>query len=514
MVIIKTYGRTTIYANYTEQELLSGTEEEREAKVLDIINNSIGIHEKNSAESKYLIDYLYGIQDIYIEKQKFTRPEINNMTVENWAYAFVDFKKTWLLGKPIQYVQLSGENGNEISILNKYCRYEGKKAKDMQAYEYILACGRAFRYTNIKPSTDMQGEEEEAPFELLNAPIADTEVVYSSKLGNEQLLSYIQTSMMYIKQEVNPITGKIDNVQVPYTEYTVYTKNRVYVINDKSGNLTVTETKPLFVNEHIITEYYMNEKRISMIEIGKDLFNDINYLESMDKDDMEQFVNAIMIFKNTEIDENELEAGKELGAIQISSSEGRDADVFLLQERLKAQDTQTYYTRLLTSLHQILGIPMAGDSGTVTSGDTGEAKLTGQGFTSAGIRAEGDETMFGMCDMKALKKVIKICKMSPKSDIKDLKSSEIDTKFQRDMSDNLLVKTQGLMNLYSCDIPREIANAIVGLFPDSNAVTKLQDEKFGEQTSKTNTNTNNTNIEIQKQNNDIQDTTQNDLQKK
>ena len=70
-----------------------------------------------------------------------------------------------------------------------------------------------------------------------------------------------------------------------------------------------------------------------------------------------------------------------------------------------------------------------------------------------------------------------------KSGIKVLKLSDIDSKFSRDTSDNLLVKTQGLLNLYQCDIPREIANSVVNLFNDANSVTKLQEKVFGPQAS-------------------------------
>ena len=51
------------------------------------------------------------------------------------------------------------------------------------------------------------------------------------------------------------------------------------------------------------------------------------------------------------------------------------------------------------------------------------------------------------------------------------------------MSDNLLVKTQGLLNLLSADIPREYALPIVNLFSDSNAVVKMMQDKFGDQVS-------------------------------
>ena len=103
----------------------------------------------------------------------------------------------------------------------------------------------------------------------------------------------------------------------------------MFTVSNEIGSITKKENtdKPLILGEHIITEYYTNRDRISLIEIGKDLFNDINYLESLDKDDMEQFVNAIMVFTNAEVDEKDLSEIKELGAVSISSTEGREAKV-------------------------------------------------------------------------------------------------------------------------------------------------------------------------------------------
>lgn len=522
MITISTYGRTVIKANITEEQLLALEGSKQEEAVLNILENSIPLHRNNSNDCKYLKAYLYGEQDIYKQKKKHTRKEIDNKTVENWAYAMVDFKKTYLLGKPIQYVQLDDSGEKEISDLNKYCRFEKKQAKDMMIYEDILSCGRGFRFTDTNKAFDTG--DSETPFQLINCPVEDTEVVYSSKLGNEQLLSFIETDMQTIAITINE-KGETVKETKTYQEYTVYLRNKVMVFDNKNGSLKVNkkETKPLLTKTHRITEYYVNPKRISLIELGKDLFNDINYLESMDKDDMEQFVNAIMVFTNAEIDEEGLKGMKELGAVCINSTDNKKASIDLLQGRLNATDTQTYYTRLLTALHQILGIPRATDTGTLTSGDTGKAKLTGQGFTSAGIRIEGDECMFGMCDTESLKCLLEICRTSNKSSIKELLASACDKIFQRDMTDNLLIKTQALQNLYACDIPRKFANSIIGLFGDPNSVTKEQERLFGEQASQTGATKEEPNAEgdsklnsnlneSQQQNNKIQDTLENQNQ--
>lgn len=518
---MKTFGRTTILAPYEESQLLELVQKKDyvglDKIITSILTESLPIHDKNRTDTLYLKGYLYGDQDIK-EKEKYTREEINNKTVENWVWAFVDFKKSYLLGKPIQYVQINNSENKEISILNQYVRYAHKKAKDMEIYGDALVCGRGFRYVN----KNRNFEEGKAPFEIINCNPEDTEVVYSSKLGNEQLFAYIVTNMVDYGKPATDDTGK-DVEPKDYVEIQVYLRNLVLTYSDKTGDLErIGEPVQLLYNEHIITEYYLNKKRISMVEIGKDLFDDINYLESLDKDDMEQFVNAILVFTNATVTEEDLDDIKSLGAVCINSTEQKKASVDLLQGRLNATDTQTYYNRLLSALHQILGVPMSSENGGITYGDTGQAKLTGQGYTDAGIRSEGDTTMFGVCDMQSLEVILKICKKVTNSKIKELNVSDIDNKFQREMSENLLVKTQGLMNLYACDIPRGVANSIVNLFGDPNAVTEQQEKLFGAQTSqqsKGNTSLvgdkqTSSEFKVDKQDNDLTRATQSDLQGK
>lgn len=482
---MKTYGRTTILANVTEQEILDVSKDlnKLDEMIVNILMNALPLHQKNRDEILYLKSYYYGDQDIKY-KTKQTRPEINNKIVENWAYACVDFKKTYLLGKPIQYVKLNDSSEEEISTLNRYVRYENKKAKDMEIYEDVLVCGRGFRYVN----KDAKNPPDEAPFEIINCPVEDTEVVYSSGLSHEQLLEFIVTDMEQLIPSTND-KGEVIYDKKAYQEITVYLRNMQLVYSNITGEFKrVGEPKSLINGEHIITEYYVNRKRISLIELGKDLFDSINDLESLDADDLEQYVNAILVFINATVSEEDLSDIKAQGAVCINSDENKKASVEYLQGALNSQNTQINYNRLLNALHQILGIPVASEYGIESTGDTGKAKLTGQGYTSAGIRIEGDETMFGRCDFNSLKVILNVCRQVENSGIKKLKASDIDNKFQRDMSDNLLVKTQGLMNLYSCDIPREYANAIVNLFSDAHAVTQEQERLFGKQVSQQNGN--------------------------
>lgn len=519
---MKTYGRTTIYANYTEEQLLKGTPEEIGVKVLDILKNSISIHDKNRIESIYLQNYLYGDQDIK-DKVKLTRPEINNKSVENWAWAFQDWKKAFLLGKPIQYAPLDDQANEEISKLNSYISYEDKDQKDQDIYEDIFTVGRGYRYTNYTKTT----EDDEAPFELINLDVRNTEVVYSSSIQHEQLLAYVETDMIYINTQVDPNTGKPKNEPRNYKQYTVYTRNYKFVVDDKSGplqiidqtivdekgNSTTTKYVPIVHNCHIVTEYYFNRKRMSFLEICKDIFDDLNYIENLDKDDIEGFVNSIMVFTNAEVDEKGMESIKKFGAVSIKSTDQKKATVELLQSRLKSLDTQIYYLRKLSALHSILSVPQATSNGELSNAETGKGFLTGQGFTSASVRVENEEKSFKKCDRNALKVLLKICRNASDSEIKELKVSNIDIKFSRDLSDNLLVKTQALINLAMAKIPPIVANQVVGLFSDPVSVTKMQEQLMQEK-AEVEAQLKNANVTItnEEQDNQLQDTLENQTQ--
>ena len=467
---MKTFGRKTILANYTEKEFLSGDAVDIESRIIQIINDSIDIHLQNKNESRYLQDYLYGDQDIK-DKVKYTRTEINNKSVENWAWAFQDWKKAFLLGKPIQYAPLNNDSNEEITTLNNYVIYEDKDQKDQDMYEDIFTVGRGYRYVSYSQTN----EDDEAPFDLLNLSVLNTEVVYSSSIEHEQLFAYVQTDMKYNIKELDPDSNQVVIKPVPYNQYTVYTKNMQYKLNDKSGSLQVIEKQPIVPQAHRVEEYFFNRRRMSFLEICKDIFDDLNYIENLDKDDIEGFVNSIMVFTNAEVDKKGMDAIKQYGAVSIKSTDQKKASVDLLQSRLKSLDTQIYYLRKLSALHSILSVPEATQSGDFSNAETGKGMLVGQGFTSASIRVENEEKAFKKCDRNSLKTILKICRDVNDSKIKNLMVSNIDIKFSRDLSDNLLTKTQALINLQTANIPPEIANNTIGLFSDPVAVTKLQE---------------------------------------
>lgn len=440
-------GRTVAYSSIEPKDL-------NEQTIEKILNDCLPIFQKNQEETRYLNNVYRGYQDIRF-KQKEVRESINNKITENNAYAFVEFKKGFVFGKPIQYVQRDSKISAELSTINDYINGQSKASKDEEIAEDWYISGRGFRY--IAPATPI--DEYEAPFELENIEKDRCEIVYSSGIGHKQLLAFVET----------PFSERVmaDGEICPaYNIYSVYTEDMYYEYKGSLGGLTFVRKEKLNIKGHRIYEYYLNKSRMGIIEVVLSLLNAINLLQSNDMDDVEQFVNSYLVFINANIDEKKFANFKKQGAILLKSNENLSADVKLLAQSLQKADTQVFYDRLYTACLRILGIPTMSEN--VVNGSTGQANLVSGGYTMADQRANQDEEMFKRTDIKVLKYIIQICKKFDRKKIKNITVRDVEIKFTRNKSENLLVKTQGLMNLKSAQVDPQVAMATVELFPDPN----------------------------------------------
>lgn len=452
-------GRKVIYSSKKQEDLNRDT-------IKEILEDCLPIFKENQANTQYLDRVYRGFQDIRF-KQKEVRETINNIIVENNAYAFVEFKKGFVFGKPIQYVQRDRKIANELSVLNDYMIGQNKASKDTEISEDMYISGRGFRY--VAPAKPI--EEYDAPFEIQNIEKDRCEVVYNSGIGHKQLLSFVET----------PFSEKVmtDGTIIPaYNIYSVYTETKYYEYKGDLGSLQFVKEIPLNIKGHRIYEYYLNKSRMGIIEVVLSLLNAINLLQSNDMDDVQQFVNSFLVFINANIDEKKFAKLKSQGAILLKSTENLNADVKLLAQTLSKADTQVFYDRLYTACLRILGIPTMTEN--VMNGSTGQANLVSGGYTMADQRANQDEEMFKRTDYIVLNYIIKILKKFDEKNIKIMTIRDIDIKFTRNRSENLLVKTQGLMNLKSAQIDPQVAMAAVELFADSNEAYLSSKNYYGE----------------------------------
>lgn len=450
----------------------------------------LSIHYQNVTEIEYLDNYYKGIQPI-LDKIKVVRPEINNKILVNHAYEIVEFKKSYVFGDPVQYVQKGEKNTEEtnpaISLLNKYMESEGKASKDKELAEWWYKIGTAYRWADI----DKPEDEDEAPFEISIPDPKKTFVVYSTGIKEEQLFAgYIQNFTQLITTQDTPQIGE-------YQEYTIYLEDKVMVLTNQFGKLELKQLYgkgllgrkkklpnpyPLLIKGFRILEYPLNKNRIGLIELVISQLNAINRITSNELDDIEQFVQSLLVYVNQQVDIETHKRLIKLGAMEVFTSEpNKPADVKLLSQKMDNAKTKTYKDSIYDDVLTIVGIPRLNDK--PSGGDTGQARLLGEGWTMADERAKQDELSFKEPERQFLKLILSICneKLKGKSDnLKGLKLSDIDIKFTRNKSDNILVKTQALMNLMNAQCPPDIAFSVIGLFNDPNEVFEKAKQYYGD----------------------------------
>lgn len=449
------YGRQMITADYTENEM-------NEKTISKILTEKFAIHEKNAQEIDYLYNYYKGKQPI-LEKTKTVRENINNIVLENNALFAVEFKKGYVFGEPIQYVQRGDTANNEVLTLNSYMTAENKYVKDWELAEWLYICG-------VAPRLIISEEDnEESPFSIYNLDPRTSFVVYENGLGNKKLFG-----CTYVAKDDGSKKG------------TIFTKNKQYVFNGDIGKFSVklatTEKNPagihLFKSVPIF-EYTLNKSRMGIVEIGISMFDALNNISSNDVDGLEQCVQSLVVFVNNDVDAETFKELMDLGAVKVKSENpSMPADVKLLINDLSHDETKVIYDRIYNNMLTILGIPAKNDK--ASGGDTGQARLLGEGWTMADERAKQDELSFKKTAKEELKLILDICKIAPASGIEKLTLKDVDIKFTRNKSDNLLVKAQSLLNLKQAEIAPDIAMTVCGLFSDPNETYYKSKEYFGD----------------------------------
>ena len=422
---------------FGREAIFSPVEEVNESNVVNVLQTSLLKHSQNSAQMDYLYSYYRGIQPI-LSRVKTIRPEINNKIVENHALEIVSFKTGYVFGEPVQYVRRGEGDGvsEKITQLNEFMFSEGKPARDKELAEWFSICGTSYRM--VLPSDDPLAD---SPFQLDSLDPRFAFVVYSNRFGKRPLMG-----VKYITDE--------NDVKL----YSVYTINKYFEIKGEK----ITKNQDHVLGVIPIIEYPANSARLGAFEVVLGLLDAINTTASNRLDGIEQFVQAFMKFINCDIDEEQFIALAQMGAIKIKGEPGNPADVDIVSRELNQSQIQVTKDDIYQMILIICGMPDRNGSSTST-GDTGQAVILRDGWSSAESRARDTELEFKESEKLFLKLVLRIVRDSAKL---DLKIGDIDIKFTRNKTDNLLVKTQGLQNMLEAGINPQIAIANSGLFSD------------------------------------------------
>lgn len=474
--------------------------------------NIISQHKLNAQKEWYLYQYYLGVQDIQNKQRPYLKDVLNNSQVcENHALRQVDFKVGFITSEQREYtakdgVDIGGNAKDDLTYLNRYFTDTNFFGKDKELKEWIYACGVGC--TDIRPRTDIidyyidkNGKEQarflgkedgfdiltQSPFEFNVVSPINSFVVYSSGRNHEPLFC-----VTCVEVERNPNDEKDLSTEI---EYQIETKWAIFKvrssINWKNPNGLVLDKIKTTNNIIPIIEHCSKRARIGVIEINKSLFDNINQVVSSITDTVVDNSNMILVFKNTDIDDETIKKMKQSGAVEIFDSlngkQNSTASVDTLSLSIDYNGFNSFYEQRVTQAYDIAGVPLA--SGQVTSGgDTGQARLLGGGWSNATTISTNEVNTMKISDNEVLKQILYICKLYPNCPINSITASQIDIKYKLNSSDNFLVKAQGIMNLYSVNMPKETILKASGLVNDIGA-TASQWESYDKEKQETKNNT-------------------------
>ena len=341
---------------------------------------------------------------------------------------------------------------SKIALLNEYMFTQNKATQDKDLAEWFFICGTGYRM--VLPTTD-EMDAEICPFEMDTLDPRYTAVVYNRGFGKKPVMSI---------QEVTVDDNKVYCIYTPtdYFEVTVESSSSDSELSEDS----ITKTENHILGCIPIVEYPANTARIGAFELVMSLLDEINNVESNRIDGIEQFVQSFMKFINVRVTEDQFEELKELGAISFKSEPNCPADIDIVSSELNQQQVQTVVDHLYQMVLIICAMPDRNGTNR-TTGDTGQAVILRDGWSSAAAASKDVEAMFKKSEKDFLKLVLKIIMESENIEIR---LSDIDIKFIPNKTDNLLTKTQALQTMLEAGINPQIAIAKSGLFGDPEQV--------------------------------------------
>lgn len=408
--------------------------------VVKVVGSCIGVFNTNKPVIRYLWNYYKGDQPIRYRK-KIVRDDVSNKIVENHSYEFVQFKTGQTYGEPVQYISRRDDErvNKKVDELNDYMIDADKQMKDIVSGEWQSAVGTSFKAA--------QNASGEIPFRIVSPSPLNTFVIYS-KRTEEPLLAV---------QELTDEEGKFYKL--------CFSENMEFVIK----NSELVEWKLHAFGGIPIVEYPNNAERISDIELVIDILDAMNNMQSNRMDAIEQFVQSWVKFVNCDVDEEQFQKMKMLGALVVKSNNGENkADVDIMTQELSQTESQVAKGDLWDNALTILAIP---NKQTNTGGDTQGAVELRNGWDFSKTRAKLKDPFVKSSEKRLAKVILNILRISG-NDL-GITTRDFDVQINHSPTDNLVVKCQALQYLLQCGIHPLVAIKTIGLWGDAEKVFVL-----------------------------------------
>jgi SPP1 family phage portal protein len=166
--------------------------------------------------------------------------------------------------------------------------------------------------------------------------------------------------------------------------------------------------------------------------------------------DVEQFVNSILVATNAEFDEEAINSIKQHKMVSLVAPQpNMTVDLKYISSQLDMAGTEILRQYLEDAYRTVVGIP---DRKTKSSGggDTGDAVKLRDGWANMEIVARNSEMFFKRAEKRVLRLILTI--LDHANILKDIKLTDVDIKFSRNKTDNIQTKVQSGATLHGMNI--------------------------------------------------------------
>lgn len=415
-----------------------------------IISEAMLTHRQNAIEIKYLRRYLSGFQPV-LERKKSTRKDILNKVVVNTAAEVMDFKLSYIFGAPLDIVRSANSQSTvDITAFQRMMDEQGKDGVDQEIAQDMLT--GAFGYRGVLPNPN---PDEASPFCLVDMSSETTFCVYKNDVFKRKLLG-----VSYIEREDKSLL------------LTAYTDSARFELESpgNGGPWKLVDTTSNGIGYIPIVEYAMPEL-MGVFEKAMPLMDALNTAASNRVDDLEQFIQSILWICGVDLDEEAQTQLKEsLCLITPNVQEGAQPQVKFLVNNLDQNGIQGMVDDLYYHILEVCSCPGREQS---SGGNTGAAtELGAGGWRKAQYSAERIISAWQKGDREMYRIALAILEKSRKTpaELRGLKATDLETKFTLSKNNDLLTKTQGILNLMQAGVHPRIAYREVGVFSDPEQV--------------------------------------------
>jgi len=287
--------------------------------------------------------YYEGIHDILLRRPKYRNNDPCNNLVCNYAKYISDFATGYLIGEPISY-QSKEQNLDDFFKWNNIAQVD---VQDMDNAKYQSIYGVAYELDYM--SSDESPTPKTASIHPMNAF-----VIYNSTV------ELLPVAGVYYYEKRDPDTQELIGYYVEYSTESQIVKFECSKAFEYSGT---SKPKPNYFGAVTLIEIYNNNEKQGDFEQLIPLIDGYNIQQSNRVDDVENFVNSLMVLTGQTLGYTDAEAEKNYNAIKKNGviELTHESKLEFLTRQIDQQGNELLPQSLADDIHKFSCVPSMTD---------------------------------------------------------------------------------------------------------------------------------------------------------